>query len=58
MQTLWRKSTQCKNQNFNFYPLLTTVVPGNYDFFTKPTEEAFMSCAGMERVAHLVTREQ
>lgn len=59
MQILWRKGTQCKRQNSNFYPLLTTtVVPGNYDIFTKPIEETFISCAGMECVAHLVTREQ
>lgn len=59
MQTLWRKSTQCERQNCNFYPLLTTiVVQGNYDIFTKPTGESFIPCAGMECVAHLVTREQ
>lgn len=59
MQTLWRKSIQCKRQNCNFYPLLTTtVVSRNYDIFTKPTGETFIPCAGMEGVTHLVTREQ
>lgn len=57
MQIFWRKSTQCKRQNCNFHPLPTaTVVPEN--IFTKPTEETFIPCAGMECVTQLVTREQ
>ena len=45
-QVVWRKSIQFERQNCNFYPLLTTTqVSGNYDIFTKPTGETFITCS-------------
>lgn len=44
-------------QNCNFHSLPTaTVAPEN--IFTKPTEETFIPCAGLECVTQLVTRQQ